>query len=187
MKTVVEDMIALDANKLAHMDVFVEGQPSVTIRWVNGSSVALMYDRNVLYAGCKINGVEKIQEISVLTAPCQFGGKRYYFRCPKCCRRRYKLRVGREGALCRQCYKAPYFLQECSDYDALIHKYNKAMTKLQRPMRSATRVTLELEASHFKHLANISWMGEAQATYKDMGIDLESEFEEMNLSQGEGS
>jgi hypothetical protein len=117
-----------------------------SIAWTNDSTISLSYQRPHLHLSYTKNGEPMKQAIRVDTAPCHFGGVRHYFTCPGCQNRRYKLRLGGNGFYCRQCYRLPYYSQECGDLDGLIHQKHKVEAKLDSRegprMRTITRMKL---------------------------------------------
>jgi len=147
MQRVAEDCLPLNANRLAKGGWFRgEGLRTGVITWTNGSSISLNYQQPHLHLSCTRNGEPMRQTVHVETAPCHFGGARHYFTCPGCDQRRYKLRLGGDGFYCRQCYRLPYYSQECGDLDGLIHQKHKVEAKLEDgerpPMRTYTRMRL---------------------------------------------
>ena len=145
MRKVVDDCLALDANKLAKMGIFREGSRS-GVKWKNGSSIGLDYADGTLTLHYALNGEHNDQTVRVTAAPCHFGGKRYYMHCPCCTKRRYKLHLANDGFYCRECYRLPYYSQQCGFLDGLIHKMHKVEAKLldiDRPrMRTYTQMRL---------------------------------------------
>ena len=145
MQTTVEDCLALDTNRLARGGWF-RGLTSGNITWTNGSQISLSYRQPHLHLSYTRNGEPMRQTIHVEAAPCNFGGWRYYFTCPGCQNRRYKLRLGGNGFYCRHCYQLPYYSQQCGDLDGLIHQKHKVEAKLESSegprMRTTTRMKL---------------------------------------------
>ena len=58
--------------------------------------------------------------------------------------RRYKLRLGGSGFYCQECYRLPYYSQQCGFTDGLIHQKHKLEYKLESGggMRTYTRMQL---------------------------------------------
>jgi hypothetical protein len=153
MQSTVEDCLPLDANLLAKSGMFGsgdrslgKGMSSASIIWSNGSSISLSYRQPDLHLSFCRDGEPVQQTINVESSPCNFGGWRHYFTCPGCRNRRYKLRLGGSGFYCRQCYRLPYYSQECCDLDGLIHQKHKLEAKLvsscEPRMRTTTRMKL---------------------------------------------
>ena len=76
-------------------------------------------------------------------ASCHFGGFRYYFHCPKCNSRRYKLHLAHSGFYCRECYRLLYYSQECGYLDGLIRKIHKLEARLENLPKNTRARTLE--------------------------------------------
>jgi len=151
MQKVVEDCLALNANTLAKSGMFGDGQAPIqtmtgSVSWSNGSKIDMAYQRPHLRLSYTKNGKPMRQAIHIEMAPCHFGGVRHYFQCPGCKARRCKLRLAGSGFYCRQCYRLPYYSQECGDLDGLIHQKHKIEAKLEdskRPrMRTHTQMRL---------------------------------------------
>lgn len=142
MQAVAEDCLALDANRLARIGVFTEGRLS-SVKWESEANIGLAYAGDSLELLYTLNGEPNNQKVRITKAPCHFGGVRYYMHCPGCRRRRYKLRLGGSGFYCRQCYRLPYYSQECGYLDGLMRQLHKIEAKLEdNPMRTHTRMKL---------------------------------------------
>lgn len=131
MQWVVEDCLCLDANRLAELGIFKADWINASLCWESGANISLTYDGDAVDLRYSIDGEPHPQTIKVSTVPCHFGGYRYYFYCPGCVSRRYKLHLARSGFYCRECYRLPYYLQECGYLDGLIHKKHKLERKLE--------------------------------------------------------
>lgn len=146
MQRVVDDCLALDANRLAKSGMFGMEKCSASLKWENGNSMGLLYTTGSLVLSYTMGGEARKQTVRVTEAPCHFGGMRYYLHCPGCHRRSYKLRLAHSGFYCRDCYRLPYYSQECGHLDGLINQRNKVQDKLDdsnRPrMRTYTQMRL---------------------------------------------
>ncbi len=132
MQWVVEDCLCLDANKLAKNKWFRGTYQSGTMTWSSGANINLVYCRrsSTLELRYNLDGEAHPQAISVSRSACHFGGYRYYFHCPGCGSRRYKLHCAHSGFYCRGCYRLPYFSQQCGRLDGLTQQLHKAQAKL---------------------------------------------------------
>lgn len=144
MQWVVEDCLALDANKLAKMGILKSDWISTNIRWGTGANINLAYNGSVLDLRYNIDGEPNPQSIRVSTEPCHFGGHRYYLHCPGCGSRRYKLHLAHSGFYCRKCYDLPYYSQECGYLDGLVRKIHKLEAKLEKLPKHTRIPTVEL-------------------------------------------
>lgn len=70
------------------------------------------------------------QRIMLDTTPCNFGGERLWFRCPRCQHRCAILYLIRERLICRNCSQLPYLVQQVGAVNRLIHKRNKINARL---------------------------------------------------------
>jgi hypothetical protein len=130
MKRVVDDCLALDANRLARIGVFGEGRRS-SVNWKSGANIGLAYAGGTLELLYDLNGETNDQTVRITKAPCNFGGARYYMHCPACAKRRYKLHLGQSGFYCRECYRLPYYSQQCADIDGITRRVNRLRDKLK--------------------------------------------------------
>lgn len=146
MRRTAEDCLPLDANRLAKEGWFNDcAHPAGLITWSNGDRIGLHYRHETLHLNYILNGKPISQAIDVQRVPCHLGGVRYYFTCPGCQNRRYKLRSGRDGFYCRHCYRLPYYSQQCGDLDRLIHNKHKVDAKLTDKSRAAMRITTRMK------------------------------------------
>ncbi len=51
------------------------------------SSITYHYDNGGLELSYTCNEQQHRYLVDVVTTPCNYGGKRYWFNCPKCCKR----------------------------------------------------------------------------------------------------
>ena len=123
-KTVVEACLVLDVHKLNEKRIFQQGLPwSGWVRWSRGDTVEVhgRYPANSEYdlilTPVYRNGDDNIEyDIPIISTPCHFGGKRYWFICPgvkdgmTCRRRAGKLYQPRHAKyfLCRHCHNLSY-------------------------------------------------------------------------------
>lgn len=125
MRTVKEDCISLNSNLLVR-----SGYGDKRLRWEGGDSIRLWLQENKAQISFTLRGQEIKQGIHIVKAPCHFGGHRHYFLCPGCSNRRYKLIQGGHGFYCRQCYRLPYYSQQCGEADGLAAKRHRIERKL---------------------------------------------------------
>ena len=141
MQRVVDDCVALNANRLAKMGLFAGDQVRASVKWESGANIGLLYRGGTLELLYSMEGEPNNQKVRITKAPCHFGGVRYYFHCPGCRERRYKLHLAGSGFYCRGCYRMPYYTQECGHMDGLMRKVHKLEAKLEnKPMRTKTRM-----------------------------------------------
>jgi hypothetical protein len=125
MRKVKEDCISLNSNMLVR-----SGYGEQRLRWKRGDSIRLWLQDGKAQLLFALRGEEIQQSITMVKAPCHFGGHRHYFLCPGCSNRRYKLIQGGHGFYCRQCYQLPYYSQQCGEADGLARKRHQIESKL---------------------------------------------------------
>ena len=90
-------------------------------------------------------------EVSLLTTPCNFGGKRYWFGCPICCKRVGVLYLAPDQIYftCRYCSNLSYYSRNRSKLGAIGHAFRqieelrsriKRWTWRGRPTRKARKL-----------------------------------------------
>jgi len=143
MQATVDDCLALNANRLAKMGLFSHAGTRASVKWGSGANIGLAYTGDTLELLYSMDGEPNNQTVRITKAPCHFGGVRYYMHCPGCRKRRYKLHLANSGFYCRECYRLPYYSQQCGYLDGLIHQKHKVEAKLEsKNMRTTTRVRL---------------------------------------------
>ena len=146
MQLTVNDCLALDSNRLAKMCLFSHAWTRTRVKWECGANIVLIFTGDTLELLYTLDGKPNNQTVRITKAPCHFGGARYYMHCPGCGKRRYKLHLARSGFYCRECYRLPYYSQQCGYLDGLIHQKHKVEAKLEdrdRPrMRTYTQMRL---------------------------------------------
>jgi len=65
--------------------------------------VKINLDYVMVYGGEKRN-----QDINIVAMPCHFGGVRYFFKCPDCDCRCFKIYMARTHFKCRKCHNLTY-------------------------------------------------------------------------------
>ena len=144
-KTVVEDCLALDVRVLARQGNLADGSIS-TQSWTNGSSVGVRVEGNQCTLSYTQGGDSRQQTIPLDYTPCNYGGERAWFRCPKCRWRCAQLHLWSSGFYCRKCYQLPYYSQQCGEIDRMIHRKHKLERKMEKPrLRKPTRDRLRQE------------------------------------------
>ena len=112
------------------------------------------------------NGLAPVaQRIRLTRTPCNFGGHRHWFRCPRCQRRCALLYLVHDHLICRPCSRVPYYTQQCGDVDRLKHKRGKLDTRLDKRLRRKTRdrlidewIEIQEQIDHKIAGSNRSWM-----------------------------
>ena len=157
-KTTVEECRSLSTSKFRDWGVF---KPTVSyasggVEWKNGegeviASIGYSFSQNpsprlTLFYTFTRSATQEKQDlnyfIELATAPCRFGGLRYWFICPlvkngqACCRRAMKLYLSPGGLYfgCRRCYDLTY--ESCQEHDARVDRLCKNPLALYQMMNS---------------------------------------------------
>jgi hypothetical protein len=111
---------------------FLKEGASGILNWsVNGrsvGSVVVRYHCNDLKLNYRYLGdvEEKVEQIvQIVTTPCNYGGFRFWFLCPKCSIRIRILYCAGKLFLCRHCYELPYQSQCHGRLDRVITRKHK--------------------------------------------------------------
>jgi hypothetical protein len=158
MQWVVEDCLYLNANQLAKNGWFRDGLQLGSLKWKTGANISLQYRGALKELDLQYNldGESHRQTIRISKTPCNFGGYRYYFHCPGCGARRYKLHLAHSGFYCRQCYSLPYYSQLCGGIEGITHRIHKIESKLDNLPKHARDKTVDRLVSQLE-VAEKQW------------------------------
>jgi len=78
------------------------------LRWTDGNSVGFEVNGDFLVFRYSSGGESVLSQVRTETTPTNFNGRRRWFTCPNCGRRRAVLYVSRSGVLCRACLRLVY-------------------------------------------------------------------------------
>jgi galactose mutarotase-like enzyme len=134
----VENYHGLDVRKLARAKCL---QPGSIIQWAwfeDGKQVASISYRvsedniELSYSHRENQGdwTPVKQIVPLDRTPCNFGGHRYWFRCPGCHRRVAIIYVAGKYFLCRHCYGLTHTSSQEGDLDRLMRKARKIRRRL---------------------------------------------------------
>ena len=110
---------------------------------------------------------------------CNYGGHRYWFKCPQCNERSGVLYNKNSKFLCRQCHKLPYSSQRESDVYRLVRKIRKIRRRLNVSYNLSEPILTKPKGMHwktFEYLRKkemILSQKYAQAAIAYLGINLE--------------
>jgi len=110
---------------------------------------------------------------------CNYGGFRYWFKCPRCSKRSEVLYEQYDEFLCRQCHKLPYSCQRESEAYRLIRKLRKIRKKLDASSNLLEPIIAKPKGMHwktFEYLRDMEFILSqkyAQAAIAYLGINLE--------------
>lgn len=176
---------------------YLQGWCSATITWTNGftgakSSIGLaiatleaeQYAR-FTYTQTNDDGEKKDYDYKVplVTTPCRFGGKRYWFQCPfshdgqYCGRRVGVLYKAGEYFACRHCYNLTYYSRNANHrvyYYPLFHtidlqkKIEEVERTIKRPYYAGKPTRKQRRLNHLYQQAMISYARSTQPTARKL-------------------
>ena len=130
-----EDLLKLDINYLNRKGMLQPGSSSL-VRWSQQgedlASIRVYGGGDQVMLRYKYAGSEDIaQSVGLEFTPCNFGGERPWFQCPRCQKRVGTLLGGRHF-YCRKCLGVVYYTQQCGTLDRLMHRMHKLERRLER-------------------------------------------------------
>lgn len=130
-KSTVHRLIKI--SELRRKGLLKEGS-TITTTWTrNGRKVAsvkgLVTDDGLILA-YSCDGEPVQYEVLFDWTPCNYGGERQWFKCPKCYRRIATLYQGGKYFLCRHCLNLAYESQNESDADRIMRKAQNIRERL---------------------------------------------------------
>jgi len=90
------------------------------------------------------------ERVTLERTPCNFGGERFWFRCPHCWRRVAVLYGADVRFLCRHCYRLPYASQNETFSDRMLRKARKIRRRLEAPDDLTTPVWVKPKGMHWR-------------------------------------
>ena len=85
----------------------INGQPTGTMRLITDFDNSKPVKINLDYAMVD-SGIKRNQDIYITALPCNYGGERYFFKCPDCDNKCYKVYMSATYFKCRQCHNLTY-------------------------------------------------------------------------------
>ena len=138
----VESAIRLDLVRLRELGVVVPGaRRSASIRWSNDGrethSIGLTVDlspgqTHFAKLNFSVNGEAREQVISIESDPCRFGGRRYFFCCPRTCDRVVALHCVGGFFASRAAHRLTYRSQSEDAFGRLCRQRAKAEARVLR-------------------------------------------------------
>ena len=171
-QTTTEEVHSLDISQL-------EKNSYIYPRWTYSYE-----QRDSTFIGYTIASDELIISETHQTVPldktrCNYGGYRYWFKCPQCNERSGVLYKKDSKCLCRHCHKMPYSSQRESEVYRLVRKIRKIRKRLGAPSNLSEPILLKPKGMHwktFEYLRDTEMILSqkyAQATIAYLGINLE--------------
>lgn len=111
----IEDAKFIDATRWHRIGLLEAGEEGrVYANWHGEPPLAYSALRDAVVLAFAIDGRAIEQRIAVARTPCQFGGARVWFACPRCDGRAARLYLGGDGFRCRSCARLSYASQRDS-------------------------------------------------------------------------
>jgi len=142
-KSLIEECLMLSTYRLNRMGLLKQSSTSV-LSWQNSqgeSAGAVKVTINLAANKCTLDyavndrftGTKKQlnYSISLVTAPCHYGGLRYWFKCPGCGKRYACLYSGGSYFLCRRCHGLAYASQ-CESHNSRIDLIWSAQNRIEK-------------------------------------------------------
>lgn len=101
-RAVAEDLRRIDVRHWARIGALEPGEAG-RVHWPDGRYVGYGVEGDVLALAHDFAGRPLVQHISILRTPCNYGGTRPWFACPRCSRRAAVLHLRWGGFACRRC------------------------------------------------------------------------------------
>jgi hypothetical protein len=138
---------SIDARRWAREGILPGPRSGSWAWWIEGEqtgSISYASDGHALTLSYTLSGEPVRQRVPILSTPCTYGGRRYWFGCPRCGRRVAVLYLRNIGFGCRKCCRIAYASQSEDAMDRAWRRQAKIERKLdedwQRPkgMHQAT-------------------------------------------------
>ena len=193
MHTITEDCMSLDSRIMAKLGIF-RCENVGTWEWhditfkemKSGISYWYDYDFEVLTLGYIIETEKFKYGVDVVKTSCNFGGVRYWFKCPFCLQRIAKLYCKNFMFLCRECHSLNYDSQQCSKR-IRSEKENDVKRAIHENTYINTDPHVKFEGLHYLTFTNFKFRhGEHEQNYEsDIDESLDSLLQELELIQVE--
>lgn len=146
---------SIDARRWAREAILPGARSGGWAWWVDGEktgSISYASDGHALTLSYSLSGEPIRQRVPILTSACTYGGRRYWFGCPRCGRRVAVLYLRNLGFGCRHCCRVAYASQS---EDALGRAWRK-QAKIERKLGDGwTRPKGMRQATYDRMLAAI--------------------------------
>ena len=144
-KTTVEDCLKVDANMFAYRKGFKPGLFEGTVRWTRGDMERGSCGYYAVLGGDR-SSIEFLYNTLRFTVSLSwyrpgYGGRRYFFMCPRCRRRMRTLFFKGNSLACRVCHDLTY--ESCNQYEPLGGLYGSGIS--WREEREAWRMMRRME------------------------------------------
>lgn len=159
-RPVGEEMLRLDVRKL-HREGWLRPGLSFSLNWSMGGnpvgsiSIFTSSDSIRLMYGTK-DGEQVDELVDLDRTPCNYGGTRTWFLCPRCGRRVGVLFGGRRF-WCRHCHGIAYAVENEDKLSRVLRRSNKLRERVQARAGTAYPVTFKPKGMHQRTFDRIRW------------------------------
>ena len=150
--TKVKECIRLDIRDFKKRNALIPGPPR-SWSWKDnhgrdsGSIQVHVVNQFTMAISCAFNAEPRSERIALTTTPCNYGGERFWFRCPGCNSRVGVLASVNGWFRCRKCHSLGYESENHTSLDRMISRRDKVRAKLDngKQMHKKTRQRLQNE------------------------------------------
>jgi len=159
-RPVGEDMLRLDVHFLHGKDWLRPGL-SFTLSWSwrgePRASIGVITNTDCIHLMYGTKDGEHVDELVDLDrTPCNYGGERTWFLCPRCGRRVAVLFAGRRF-WCRHCHGIAYAVENEDKISRVLRRSNKLRERVQARAGTAYPVTFKPKGMHQRTFDRIRW------------------------------
>ena len=97
-----------------------------------------------------------VQPVKLIWVPCNYGGKRVWFLCPKCGRRAAIVYATKIWFACRLCAGLTHRSQQEKPFERLVRKAEKIRSRLDENSYILTAIPSKPKGMHWEHYWNLS-------------------------------
>ncbi len=123
---------------------FVNNRLTHIYAWNSGESIQYRIETNKLII------IDNNQTIFLDKTRCNYGGFRYWFKCPKCNKRSGVLYSKHNNFFCRKCHKLPYPSQREHEVYQLMRKMKKIRKRLGASLNLSDPILTKPKSMHWK-------------------------------------
>ena len=120
----------LSIESLVRQGCFPEKHISGNIKWPNGNSVGISVNGDYVVFSYSCNGESIQAQVHTDMTRTNFGGRRRWYICPECGRRRGVMYFARRGVACRACLRLVYPTTRAKAFDRAIDKRDRLFRSL---------------------------------------------------------
>ncbi len=154
-KATTNDSLPLDVRALSRSGLLARGASGVWRWWYGsdkerGSSISLACDGMAVTLRFSCRGESVKQRLLLVWTPCNFGGRRVWFSCPRCARRVAVVYFAGSLFACRHCYGFSYGCQKESPPDRTLRRVGRLRARLGDPQGGASGLIQKPKGMHWE-------------------------------------